>query len=88
MTAYDDEPPSACPAFNGPHPTLPPPTLPVLTAIADQPPIRTSLAHHEGLTRILVGDAMADYLGLSRGTWKTRAKLVRLGLSPVMLITS
>lgn len=88
-TPSTDEPPkefattsfdvSLCPV-SGPHPTLPPPTLPVLQAIADQPPIGTSLEYHEGLTRLLVGDELADYLGLSKGTFASRLKLVRSSL--------
>ncbi|EKM56380.1 uncharacterized protein PHACADRAFT_92488 [Phanerochaete carnosa HHB-10118-sp] len=42
------------------------PTLPILRAVSHRPPRASSLAHNCALTRHLVGDALADYLGLPR----------------------
>jgi hypothetical protein len=42
--------------------SLPPPTMPILHAVANRPPFPTTFAHHCALTRFLVGDPLANYL--------------------------
>ncbi|CAE6396002.1 unnamed protein product [Rhizoctonia solani] len=51
--------------FEGPESkegSLPPPTMPILHAVANRPPFPTSFAYNCALTRFLVGDLLADYL--------------------------
>ncbi|CAE7213155.1 unnamed protein product [Rhizoctonia solani] len=41
---------------------LPPPTMPILHAISHRPPFPSTFAYHCALTRLLVGDRLADHL--------------------------
>lgn len=58
---------------------LPPPTMPILVAVSNSPPIRTSLGYHSNLTRFLIGTELSDRLGVrSIGGFWGQVKLVRL----------
>ncbi|CDZ96892.1 Domain of unknown function DUF2236 [Phaffia rhodozyma] len=64
---------SGCP-FN--ERMLPPPTMPILIAMSDSPPIRTTLGYHSNLTRFLVGPKLCDRLGVNAvGGWLGQIKL-------------
>lgn len=67
---------------------LPPPTMAVLEAISNQPPFRTGIDYHLNMTRLLVGDRLADYLGVPKTTWEGAIRLVRLfPISPTSHLT-
>ncbi|GJE96281.1 DUF2236 domain-containing protein [Phanerochaete sordida] len=51
------------------------PTLPILRAAAHRPPGGASLAHNCAVTRLLVGGALADHLGLPRTPPLARVRL-------------
>ncbi|KAL7411543.1 hypothetical protein BDY24DRAFT_396200 [Mrakia frigida] len=61
---------------------LPPPTMAILDAISNRPPMRTTLEYHQNMTRFLVGDSLADYLGVPR---PTMVGSLRLRLSVLLL---
>jgi hypothetical protein len=70
----DDETPST--------PILPPPTMPILHAVADRPPFPTTLAHRCALTRFLVGPSLADHLNVPRTSMYEYCRLrIRLFLT-------
>ncbi|KZO91054.1 hypothetical protein CALVIDRAFT_522046 [Calocera viscosa TUFC12733] len=52
--------------FTHPEPDAPPPpTIPILKAISERPPFRTSFASHMALTRFLLGPKLSDHLGVA-----------------------
>lgn len=46
--------------------SLPPPTMPILHAVADRPPFPSTLAYCCALTRFLIGPSLADHLEVPR----------------------
>lgn len=51
------------------------PTIPILRAVSRRPPSGSSLAYNCAVTRHLVGDALADHLGLPHTPLSLRLKL-------------
>lgn len=56
---------------------LPPPTMPILISVSNTPPVYTSLEYHTNLCRFLVGDQLANHLGVPATTRFGAIKLVR-----------
>ncbi|KAG9104874.1 hypothetical protein FRC06_006699 [Ceratobasidium sp. 370] len=64
--------------------SLPPPTMPILRAISARPPFPSSLAYNCALTRFLIGDTLADHLGVPQTPTLQYVRLrIRLFLTKV-----
>ncbi|KAI0072168.1 hypothetical protein K474DRAFT_1668177 [Panus rudis PR-1116 ss-1] len=60
---------------NQPLETSPVPTMPILKAVSNRPPMGASLAYHCALTRFFAGDELADHLGVPKTARSTALKV-------------
>ncbi|KZV94658.1 hypothetical protein EXIGLDRAFT_672908 [Exidia glandulosa HHB12029] len=79
LSALLPESPDSSPAWDAP-------TMPLLRAIANRPPLRSTLEYHCAVSRFLLDDPLADHLCIYSTTLTSRIKLL-FGLGAILSIT-